>query len=226
MEKREWLKEKQLMIYARTGYWVTQSSLDEVFISDDKIVLQQIEALKKLREDQPKLARDINSDLFELQTNPNHTTIKKYNELYATNMKNDIEEQYINILYYLSIFENANLTDKQKDLLIDIVSGYSYEGNAKNYLFMCKKLEKSKERVNKMSNDKKRKFTNEQLQKLFPSYYAKPNERWDEYLNVSRKLDCYIEDVEQSKRKGEYLRSISLKYSIFPLEIESDEVKK
>ena len=131
----------------------------------------------------------------------------------------------IEVLYWLSVFEGSDLTLKQKQLLLDVVSGYSYEGNAKNYLFMCKKIEKSKERVNKMSNDK-RKFTDDEMRRLFPSYYSKENSYWDEHLNYNRKLECYTEEVEKSKRKGDYYRSLSLKHSIFPLELESDEVKK
>ena len=216
------LKVKQLMIWARTGYWVTQSSLDETYISDDKIILQQIDSLKELREQYPKLQKEINSDLSELLTNPNAITIKKYNEQYATNMRNTTETQMIDVLFWLSIFENSGLTDKQKDLLLEIVEGYGFSGKAKDYNFLLKKLEKSKERVNKMNG--KRQFTDSEMRKLFPTYYAKPQEYFDCYLNYSKKLEIYEQSVAESKRKGDYLRSISLKYSIFPLEIESDEV--
>ena len=215
MEKREMLKHKQLMIWAKNGYWVTQSSLDEVFMSDDALVLEQIESLRELREKYPKLAKDINSDLFELQTNPNGIRIKAYNEQYATGMRNDIEEEMVEILYYLSIFENAQLTDKQRQLLLDIVSGFSYEGRHKDFGFMCKKLEKAKEKVNKMSENK-RQFTPEQLRSLFPNYYSKPNTYLDEYLNISRKPEIYKKSVAESKRTGDYYRQLSLKYSIFP----------
>lgn len=224
MNKREWLKEKQLMIWARTGYWVTQSSLDEVFISDDSIILQQIEALKKLREQYPKLQKEVNSDLFELMTNPNTTRIKQYNEQYAVGMRNTTEEEMIEILYWLSVFEGSGLTLKQKDLLIDVCSGFSYEGNAKNFLFMIKKLEKARERVNKMSD--KRNFNEEQLAKLFPNFYSKPNTLYDEYLNLSKKLSCYNEDVEQSKIRMNKIRALSLATAIIPLNLECNEVKE
>lgn len=225
MEKREMLKHKQLMIWARTGYWVTQSSLDEVYVSDDELVLQQIEALKQLREQYPRLAKDINGDLFELLSNPNAIRIKTYNEQYATNMRNNTEEEMIEVLFWLSVFENSGLTQKQKDLLLDIVEGFSYEGRHKDFGFMCKKIEKSKEKC-KMSNDNKRKFTNSEMQKLFPNYYNNPNERWDCYLNYNRKLDCYNEDVEQSKIRMDRIRQLSLATAIFPLELECNEVRE
>ena len=223
MKKREWLKEKQLMIWAKYGYWVTQSSLDETYISDDEVILQQIEALKKLREDQPKLARDINSDLFELQTNPNTTTIKKYNEQYATNVRNDVEEEYVEILYWLSVFENSGLTQRQKRLLIDVCSGFSYEGNAKNFNFLIKKISKSKERVNKMN---KRVFTSDELRKLFIGFYSKENTYWDEHLNYNKKLDIYKKSVEESKQTGDYYRQLSLQYSIFPYPFNEEYYKE
>lgn len=218
MEKREWLKEKQLMIYAKYGYWVTQSSLEEMYISDDKIVLEQIEALKELRGQCPKLAKDINSDLGELLINPNPTRIKVYNEQYATNMRNDVETEMIEILFWLSVFEGSGLTDKQRQLLIDVMEGYSYEGNMKNFEFMCKKILKAK--GGNCMSDNKRKFSEEQLAKLFPNYYAKPQEYYDCYLNVSRKLDCYIASVEQSKIRMDKIRQLSLKTSILPLTLE------
>ena len=220
MEKREWLKEKQLMIFAKYGYWVTQSSLDEVFISDDKIILQQIDSLKELREQFPKLSKSINQDLFELQTNPNATGIKKYNEQYATGMRNDIEEELVNVLFWISIFENANLTLKQKQLLIDIVEGNGYKGKAKDYDFLCKKLSKSKGEKNKMSD--KRVFTNEEMRKLFIGFYSKEDIYFDEHLNYNKKLECYTESVEQSKIRGDRIRSLSLKTAIIPLSLDNE----
>lgn len=220
MNKRELLKYKQLMIWARTGYWVTQSSLDETYISEDNLVLEQIESLKKLREEQPKLARDINSDLFELQTNQNAIGIKKYNELYATNVQNNVETELIDVLFWLSVLEGANLTDKQRQLLLDIVEGYSYEGKHKDYNFLIKKLSKSKGEKNKMN---KRVFTDSEMRKLFIGFYAKENSYWNEYLDYNKKLDIYIDSVAESKRKGDYYRSLSLQYSIYPLKLDEEE---
>lgn len=226
MDKREMLKHKQLMIWARTGYWVTQSSLDEVFMSDDELVLEQIESLRELKEQYPKLSKEVNQDLGELLTNQNAIGIKKYNELYATNLRNNTEEELIEILFWLSVFEGSGLTQKQKDLLIDVVSGYSYEGNAKNRNFLIKKLEKSKGGVNKMNNDKKRQFTAEEMRRLFPSYYSKENSYYDNYLNISKKLDVYQQSVEESKVRMDRIRQLSLEANIKPLTLECNEVKE
>lgn len=69
----------------------------------------------------------------------------------------------------------------------------------------------------------KRQFTTDEMRKLFIGYYSKEDDYWNEYLDYNRKLDCYIKDVAESKRKGDYYRSLSLQHSIFPLEL--DEVK-
>lgn len=218
--KREYLRKKQLELLAR-GLEVYQTQLDNAVDIDDitdSVILEQINSLKTLRSKYPRLARDINDDLNVLLSQINPVDIKNYNKINFL-IQNDIETEYINILYFLSIFENAQLTDKQKDLLINIVSGFSYEGNAKNFSFMCKKIQKSKERVNKMS---KKQFTDEQLKKLFPAYFSNPQEYFNEYLNYSKKLSCYSESVAESKRKGDRIRALSLKYSILPLTLDEE----
>ena len=220
--KRELLRKQVLELYAR-GIEVYQTQLDNsVDIDDisDLVILEQIESLKELRSRHKKLTRDINDDLNVLMSQVNCVDIKNYNKVNFL-IRNDVEEQMIEILHWLSILENAQLTEKQRKLLIDVCSGFGYTGDAKNFSFICKKLEKSKERVNKMS---KRQFTDSEMQKLFPNYYAKPQEYFNEYLNYSKKLEIYEQSVAESKRKGDFYRSLSLKTSILPLTL--DEVKE
>ena len=220
MEKREWLRKQVLELYAR-GIEVYQTQIDnsvDIDKIDDLVILEQIESLKELRSRHKKLTRDINDDLNVLLSQVNQVDIKNFNKINFL-IQNDTETQIVDVLFWLSVFEEANLTEKQKQLLIDVVSGFGFSGKAKDFSFLCKKLEKSKKEKCKMN---KRQFTADEMRKLFPTYYAKPNTLYDEYLNLSRKLDCYIEDVEKSKRKGEYLRSISLKYAIFPMELDEE----
>lgn len=188
---------------------------------DDLVILEQIESLKELRDEHPSLTRSINEDLNVLMSQINCVDIKNYNKVNFL-IRNDVENDYVNILFWMSVFEGSGLTNKQKDLLLEIVEGYGYSGKHKDYGFMINKIQRSKERNNKMSNDKKRQFTTEQLRKLFPNYYAKPNERWDEYLNISRKLEIYEQSVEESKIKGDYLRQLSLEANIKPLTLDKE----
>lgn len=225
--KREMLRKQVLELYAR-GIEVYQTQIDNAVDIDDisdEIILSQINSLKELRDKHPRLTRSINEDLNVLMSQVNCVDIKNYNKINFL-ISNDVEEQMIEILHWLSIFENAQLTEKQKDLLIDIVSGFSYEGRHKSYNFLINKLEKSKGGVNKMSNDSKRKFTNDEMRKLFPSYYNKENDYWDCYLNYSRKLSCYTDSVNESKRNGDRLRALSLATAILPLELECGEQLK
>lgn len=219
MEKREYLRKQVLELFAR-GIECYQTQLDNAVNIDDiedTVILEQINSLKELREKHKKLTRDINDDLNVLLSQVNPVDIKNYNKINFL-IQNETENEMIEILHWLSIFENAQLTNKQKDLLIDIVEGFSYEGRHKSYNFLINKLEKSKGGVNKMSN--KRVFTDSEMRKLFPNYYAKPQEYYDCYLNISRKLDIYVEDVEQSKIRMSKIRQLSLKTSILPLELE------
>ena len=215
MNKRELLRKQVLELFSR-GIEVYQTQLDNsVDIDDieDEVILEQIKSLKELRDRHPKLTRDINDDLNVLMSQINPVDIKNYNKINFL-IQNNVENEYVKMMYWLSIFENSGLTQKQRQLLIDFVSGCPYTGNAKDYEFMIKKLQKSK--GGKCMNDDKRKFSADEMRKLFPNYYAKPNTYFDEYLNFSRKPDCYNESVAESKRTGDYYRQLSLKYSIFP----------
>lgn len=219
MNKRELLRKQVLELYAK-GIEVYQTQLDNIVDIDDindEVILNQIKSLKELRSKYPKLTRDINDDLNVLLSQVNPVDIKNFNKINFL-IRNDVENEYIEVLYWLSVFENSGLTEKQKQLLIDIVEGFSYKGKYKDYGFLCNKIEKSKERVNKMSN--KKQFNEEQLKKLFPNFYAKENSYWDEYLNYSRKLEIYEQSVAQSKIRMDRIRALSLKASIFPLNLE------
>ena len=77
-----------------------------------------------------------------------------------------------------------------------------------------------------MSDNKKQKFSAEQMRKLFPNYYSNPNERWDCYLNYNRKLDVYNESVQKSKIRMDKIRALSLATAILPLSLECNEVKE
>lgn len=218
MNKRELLRKQVLELFAR-GLECTQSSLDnavDIENINDEIILNQINSLKELRDSYPRLTKSINEDINVLMSQVNPTDIKQYNKVNFL-IRNETENEMIEILHWLSIFENASLTEKQKQLLIDIVEGFSYEGKHKDYGFMINKIERAKEK--KCMNDK-RVFSEEQLRKLFIGYYSKENDYWNEYLDYNRKLDCYIKDVAESKRKGDYYRSLSLQHSIFPLELD------
>ena len=222
MNKRELLRKQVLELYAR-GIECYQTQLDnavDIDSIDDNVILEQINSLKKLRSRHPSLTRDINDDLNVLLSQINPVDIKNYNKINFL-IRNDVETQMVEVLFWLSVLENSGLTQKQKQLLINVVEGYSYEGNAKNYDFMCKKLSKSK--GGKCMNDKKRKFSEEQLARLFPNFYAKPNEYYDCHLNISKKLDVYQQSVEESKIRMDRIRQLSLATAIFPIELELDK---
>lgn len=221
--KREMLRKQVLQLYAR-GIECYQTQLDnsvDINDIDDEVILEQVKSLKELRDKYPRLTKNINEDINILMSQVNPVDIKNYNKINFL-IQNDVETSMIEILYLLSILENSGLTDKQKQLLIDICSGYSYTGDAKNFEFMIKKIQKSK--GGKCMSDNKRKFSAEEMRRLFPNYYSKPEEYWDCYLNMSVKLQHYTDNVEESKRNGDRLRSLSLEANIFPLTL--DEVKE
>lgn len=220
MNKRELLRKKVLELYAR-GIECYQTQLDNVVDIDeidDLVILEQISSLKILRDSYPKLTKSINEDINVLLSQVNPVDIKNFNKINFL-IRNDTENELVEMLFWMSVFEGASLTNKQKQLLIEIISGFSYKGKYKDYRFLINKLEKSKERVNKMN---KRQFTDSEMQKLFPNYYAKPQEYYNEYLNYSRKLEIYERAVEQAKQTGDYYRKLSLQYSIYPMELECE----